>query len=64
MKNINQAAQVIKTGEPRLHTSTFYRLRPFATDRYRPILLKNSVRPNSLVIDWLKPLFCTLLRKI
>ena len=37
MKNINQAARVIKTGEPRLHTSTFDRLRPFATGRYRPI---------------------------
>jgi hypothetical protein len=28
--------------------------------RYWPILLKKSVRPNSLVIDWLKHLFCTL----
>ncbi len=31
---------------------------------YWPILLKKSVRPNSLVIDWLKRLFCTLLREI
>ena len=36
MKNINQAARVIKTGEPRLHTSTFDRLRPFATGCFRP----------------------------
>ena len=33
-------------------------------DCNRPILLKKSVRPNSLVIDWLKRLFCTLLREI
>jgi hypothetical protein len=26
--------------------------------------LKKSVRPNSLVIDWLKRLFCTRLREI
>ena len=32
--------------------------------RYWPILLKKSVRPNSLVIDWLKRLFCKLLREI
>ncbi len=31
---------------------------------YWPILLKKSVRPNSLVIDWLKRIFCTLLREI
>ena len=29
-----------------------------------PILLKKSVRPNSLVIDWLKRLFCPPLREI
>jgi hypothetical protein len=33
-------------------------------DRFWPILLEKSVRPNSLHIDWLKRLFCTLLREI
>jgi hypothetical protein len=36
----------------------------FLTVRFWPILLKKSVRPNSPVIDWLKRLFCTLLREI
>ncbi|MBY8950060.1 hypothetical protein J1G35_29740, partial [Pseudomonas sp. SH10-3B] len=40
------------------------RLLPVTSGRNRPILLKKSVRPNSLVIDWLKRLFCTLLREI
>ncbi len=35
-----------------------------ATVSFGSILLKKSVRPNSLVIDWLKRLFCTLLREI
>jgi hypothetical protein len=37
---------------------------PGASDCSWPILLKKSVRPNNLVIDWLKRLFCTLLREI
>jgi len=40
------------------------RFLPVTKGRNRPILLKKSVRPNSLVIDWLKRLFCTLLREI
>jgi hypothetical protein len=37
---------------------------PLAKGSNRPILLKKSIRPNSLAIDWLKRLFCTLLREI
>jgi hypothetical protein len=40
------------------------RFQPVTRGRKRPIRLKKSVRPNSLVIDWLKRLFCTLLREI
>jgi len=44
--------------------AAFGRSLPVTKDSSRPILLKKSVHPNSLVIDWLKRLFCTLLREI
>lgn len=38
--------------------------RSVATNCSRPILLKKSVCPNCLIIEWRKRLFCTLLREI
>lgn len=47
-----------------MYTGSFGSTVPVLKGCNRPILLKKSVCPNCLIIDWRKRLFCTLLREI
>jgi hypothetical protein len=49
---------------PQGSMTTSEREPPVVKGSSRSILLKKSLCPNCLIIDWLKRLFCTLLREI